>query len=209
MNFAYEINGKIDSNDSTQFQNESSNKNCLLIELLFSCENSCAYLNVNKWIVQFTKRSLIQYQSKFLSNFPIVYSIDEFFFFYLFYLYCFHRIFHCRRIGQANTSHSSLLHPFKYRQRKSISLYQRTFSDQSNRSKFQLKKALIVTKLSRYEFEQHKNPKLTVAQLEQMLRDRGTDYDLLLHYHHIHKNFESKVADSFKEFGIDVKLVNR
>ncbi|XP_055319411.1 NAD kinase 2, mitochondrial isoform X2 [Sitodiplosis mosellana] len=79
---------------------------------------------------------------------------------------------------------------------------------QSNR-KFQFKKALIVTKLSRYEFEQHKNPKLTNFQLEKLLRDRGTDYDLWLHYHHIHKDFERKVADSFREHGIDVKLVNR
>lgn len=42
-----------------------------------------------------------------------------------------------------------------------------------------------------------------------MLRDRGTDYDLLLHYHQIHKKFERLVAKSFEEFGIDVRLVNR
>lgn len=77
------------------------------------------------------------------------------------------------------------------------------------KSKFQFKKALIVTKLSRYEFEQHKNPKLTVSELEKMLRARGTDYDLMLYYHQIHKKFEKKIAESFKEFGIDVKMVNR
>lgn len=74
---------------------------------------------------------------------------------------------------------------------------------------FKFKNVLIVTKLSRYEFEQHKNAKLTVPELEKVLRDRGTDYDLLLHYHRIHKEFEQRVANSFKEFGIDVKLVNR
>lgn len=81
-------------------------------------------------------------------------------------------------------------------------------TDPSNR-KFHFKKALIVTKLSRYEFEQHKNSKLTNVQLEKLLRDRGTDYDLLLYYHQLHKDFERKVADSFRGFGIDVKLVNR
>lgn len=112
-------------------------------------------------------------------------------------------------IGQISITHP-LLHPFKYRQRK-ISLftrYYRTATDQTNR-KFPFKKILIVTKLSRYEFEQHKNPKLTNVQLEKILRDRGTDYDLWQHYHKIHKDFEKKVANSFREFGIDVKLVNR
>lgn len=76
-------------------------------------------------------------------------------------------------------------------------------------AKFQFKKALIVTKLSRLEFEQHKNPKLSVAELEKMLRDRGTDFDALLQYHRIHKEFETTVAESFRRHNIDVKLVNR
>lgn len=103
------------------------------------------------------------------------------------------------------------MHPFKYRQRKTsfiTKLCRTIVTDPSNR-KFQFTKALIVTKLSRYEFEQHKNPKLTAVQLEKLLRDRGTDYDLWLHYHQIHKDFEKRVAESFREFGIDVKLVNR
>lgn len=99
-----------------------------------------------------------------------------------------------------------LLHPFKYRQRRS---YSRDTNDMHSPRKCTFKNALIVTKLSRYEFEQHKNPKLTVLQLEKLLRDRGTDYDLLLNYHRIHKEFEQRVANSFKEFGIAVKLVNR
>lgn len=84
-----------------------------------------------------------------------------------------------------------------------------TSADSQSIRKFQFKKALIVTKLSRYDFEQHKNPKLNAVQLEKLLRDRGTDYDLWLHYHRIHKEFERKVADSFRDHGIDVKLVNR
>lgn len=124
-----------------------------------------------------------------------------------FFLFCF-----CNSIGQISITHP-LLHPFKYRQRK-VSLTTRCLRTSAtatvaDRSKFQFKKALIVSKLSRYEYEQHKNPKLSVLQLEQLLRDRGTDYDLCLHYHQVHRNFEQKVANSFREFGIDVKLVNR
>lgn len=112
--------------------------------------------------------------------------------------------------GQTITT-NPLLHPCKSRQRKITLLtrYYRSSSGDQMQRKFQFKKALIVTKLSRYEFEQHKNPKLTVLQLEKLLRDRGTDYDLLLHYHKIHKDFERKVAESFASFGIDVKCVNR
>lgn len=109
--------------------------------------------------------------------------------------------------GQISTTHP-LLHPFKYRQRRVAIRQYRNAADQTNR-KFQFKKALIVTKLSRYEFEQHKNPKLDLFQFEKMIRDRGTDYDLLLHYHRIHKDFEKRVADGFRDYGIDVKLVNR
>lgn len=118
--------------------------------------------------------------------------------------------------GHTCTATQPLLHPFKYRQRK-ICLLTRHYRKSvpadatmaTDHRKIQFKKALIVTKLSRYEFEQHKNPKLTNVQLEKLLRDRGTDYDLWLHYHHIHKDFEKKVANSFREYGIDVKLVNR
>ncbi|XP_031630320.1 NAD kinase 2, mitochondrial [Contarinia nasturtii] len=115
-----------------------------------------------------------------------------------------------RFLCQFTTGPICITHPLKYRQRKiTSSLIRRSSTfDQSNR-KFQFKKALIVTKLSRYEFEQHKNPKLTMIQLEKLLRDRGTDYDLLLHYHRVHKDFEQKVANCFEECGIDVKLVNR
>lgn len=89
------------------------------------------------------------------------------------------------------------------------SRFYRTGATDSLNRKFSFRKVLIVTKLSRYEFEQHKNPKLSVVQLEKILRDRGTDYDLWLQYHQIHKDFERRVAKSFKEHGMDVKLVNR
>lgn len=138
--------------------------------------------------------------------------------------------------GQLN-AFRNLLHPFKYRQRNesvvaaaSTACINVTASSQYHRSanllsedtgirnatpspktlrKFRLKKALIVTKLSRYEFEQHKNPKMTVNELEHMLRDRGTDYDALIQIHKAHKEFEARVANSFKQFGVEVKLVNR
>lgn len=123
-----------------------------------------------------------------------------------------------------------LLHPYKYRKRfdticcnLKTSCWGNTrfsgqiFSQSANtdmdeaakKTSIKFRKALIVSKLSRYEFEQYKNQHLNSNELEKVLRNRGTDYEALINYHHIHKDFETKVADSFKEFGIEVKLVNR
>lgn len=74
---------------------------------------------------------------------------------------------------------------------------------------FKLAKALIVTKLSRLELEQHRYATLSQPQLEKLIRDRGTDYDSLVYHHHLHKNFQQRVADSFKERGVKVQLANR
>lgn len=74
---------------------------------------------------------------------------------------------------------------------------------------FKLQRALIVTKFSRYEFEQLRHSNLDKDQLETKLRNRGTDYDTLLALHNVHKNFEKRIAKSFQNVGCDVKLVNR
>lgn len=74
---------------------------------------------------------------------------------------------------------------------------------------FKLKKALIITKLTRLEFEKYRNPTLSDHQLEVVIRNRGTDYEALQYYHNLHKKFERKIATSFTELGVEVKLVNR
>lgn len=52
---------------------------------------------------------------------------------------------------------------------------------------FRPQKVLILTKLSRYEFERRRHPELTEKQLEKCLRLRGSDYNNLLYHHYIHK----------------------
>ncbi|KAH8285485.1 hypothetical protein KR054_009930, partial [Drosophila jambulina] len=73
---------------------------------------------------------------------------------------------------------------------------------------FKLERALVVTKLSRYEFEQLRNPQLSREELEKKLRDRGTDVDMVLDLHHLHKDFEKRVVQSFKDVGCEVKLAS-
>lgn len=121
-------------------------------------------------------------------------------------------------IGQPTAS-SQFLHPYKYKKRSKCLLHllrcKSTSASTSNLSEglpsqpFELKNALLISKLSRYEYEQHRNQKLNSQTFEKAMRDRGTDYDALLHHHHIHKRFEQKVADSFRHFGVNVKILNR
>ncbi|KAH8258481.1 hypothetical protein KR038_012040, partial [Drosophila bunnanda] len=84
------------------------------------------------------------------------------------------------------------------------------FSEYANftPTNFKLKRALVVTKLSRYEFEQLRNPELSREQLEKKLRDRGTDIDMVLYLHNLHKDFEKRVVQSFQDVGCEVKLAS-
>ncbi|KAF2367281.1 NAD kinase [Trinorchestia longiramus] len=74
---------------------------------------------------------------------------------------------------------------------------------------FNPKKILILTKLSRYDFERRLHPKLTEEELKSSLYARGSDYYMLLHYHNVHKSVEQAVVQAFDEAGIETKVVNR
>lgn len=82
----------------------------------------------------------------------------------------------------------------------------RNFSDERS---FKLTKALLVTKLSRFEFEQHRNSNLNPNQLEKAIRHRGTDYEAILYFHKIQKDFQQKVVQGFTELGVQVQVANR
>lgn len=95
--------------------------------------------------------------------------------------------------------------------------YKRTFpvqrqlsSSTTHDSVFQPKRVLILTKLSRLEFEQLRQPEVTHdSDLETVLRKRGSDYSTLLYHHYIHKGCESRVHNCFQEFGVETRLINR
>lgn len=95
----------------------------------------------------------------------------------------------------------------------------RTYSGSSSRTntssscypedEFKLRKALIVSKLSRFEFEQLRYPELNALDLERRIRDRGTDYDSLVSYNEQHGDFRRQVVESFKRNNVEVKVVDR
>ncbi|CAG9762274.1 unnamed protein product [Ceutorhynchus assimilis] len=70
-------------------------------------------------------------------------------------------------------------------------------------------KVLVVSKLSRFEFEKKKAKNLTEKQLVESLKQRGTDVEKLVRHHDLHKKFEENVVNTFKNMGISVKVVNR
>uniref|UniRef100_A0A6A7FUK4 NAD kinase 2, mitochondrial n=1 Tax=Hirondellea gigas TaxID=1518452 RepID=A0A6A7FUK4_9CRUS len=74
---------------------------------------------------------------------------------------------------------------------------------------FNPKKILILTKISRYEFERLMNQQLTEDELKQSLQSRGSDYNMLLHFHNLHKKVEASVSNAFEDAGITTRVVNR
>jgi len=76
-------------------------------------------------------------------------------------------------------------------------------------SHFKPKKAVILTKVSRYEFEKLRHEHLSEKQLEEELTLRGSNYAAVRHHHNIHKALEVGVAETLEDSGIETKIVKR
>jgi len=76
-------------------------------------------------------------------------------------------------------------------------------------TEFRPRTAVVLTKVSRYEFEKLQNEQLTEKQLEDALTKRGSDYALIRYYHSIHKSMEQEVVKTLKSKGIETKVVKR
>ncbi|XP_064476811.1 NAD kinase 2, mitochondrial-like isoform X2 [Ornithodoros turicata] len=71
------------------------------------------------------------------------------------------------------------------------------------------KRALVLTKFSRYEFEKRRHADLTEEELVKDLEARGSDYNSLLHHHKIHTKNRELVVSTLKQKGIETRLVDR
>jgi hypothetical protein len=72
-----------------------------------------------------------------------------------------------------------------------------------------LKRALLVSKMTRYELECQRYPDLSMSKLEATLRRQCFDYDVLLQHHRLHKEFEHRVRTVLNDCGIETRTVNR
>ncbi|XP_075529465.1 NAD kinase 2, mitochondrial isoform X2 [Dermacentor variabilis] len=73
---------------------------------------------------------------------------------------------------------------------------------------FRPRRALVLTKFSRYEFEKRRHAHLTEEQLVQD-ESRGSDYNSLVHHHKIHTKNRELVVNTLRENGIETRLVDR
>jgi len=76
-------------------------------------------------------------------------------------------------------------------------------------AQFRPKKAVILTKVSRYEFEKVRHEQLTEKQLEEELTARGSNYAAVKHHHNIHKALEVAVAQTLENAGVETRTVKR
>jgi NAD+ kinase len=72
-----------------------------------------------------------------------------------------------------------------------------------------LKRALLVSKMTRYELERQRYPDLSMSKLEATLRKQCFDYDVLLEHHTLHKEFEHRVRTVLNDCEIETRTVNR
>lgn len=74
---------------------------------------------------------------------------------------------------------------------------------------FKPKKALILTKVSRYEYERLRHPNLSETEFELALNKRGSDYAMIRFHHNVHKSSEERVIRSLESHGIETRKVQR
>ncbi|XP_067340013.1 NAD kinase 2, mitochondrial isoform X1 [Channa argus] len=76
---------------------------------------------------------------------------------------------------------------------------------------FKPERVAVVTKTTRYEFEQqrYRYAGLSEEDLKQLLAMKGSSYSGLLERHHIHNNNVEHIVKSLQREGIDVRVVKR
>ena len=75
---------------------------------------------------------------------------------------------------------------------------------------FQPKNILILSKLSRYQYEKQQHAKdMSEDEFRKILENRGSDYTLIKYYHNVHKSVEEKIVRAIEKRGIQVKICQR
>ncbi|RCN46935.1 hypothetical protein ANCCAN_06975, partial [Ancylostoma caninum] len=74
---------------------------------------------------------------------------------------------------------------------------------------FRPKKVLILSKITRYEFEKRLHSNVDDKQLETLLRRRGSDYHQLLAKHQIHHDYLTTIKSELEEAGVESRVVQR
>ncbi|XP_039297716.1 NAD kinase 2, mitochondrial isoform X2 [Nilaparvata lugens] len=78
----------------------------------------------------------------------------------------------------------------------------------TTRPQFKIKRALIVSKMTRYELEKFRDPNFDKTDIENVVR-RGIDLDAIRKFYDVHKSYETYVVDTLNSFDIETRIVNR
>jgi NAD+ kinase len=76
-------------------------------------------------------------------------------------------------------------------------------------SSLDMKRVLVLSKISRYDFEKLLNPHLNESELADNLKARGTNIDGLRLRHNVHKECTNLVVHAFQSRGIETRVVDR
>lgn len=76
-------------------------------------------------------------------------------------------------------------------------------------SEFRPEKALVLTKVSRFEYERARHKGLSESQLEAALTARGSNYSLMKKTHLTHKANEERLVRALENAGVETRLCNR
>ncbi|XGW09122.1 hypothetical protein V3C99_011436 [Haemonchus contortus] len=74
---------------------------------------------------------------------------------------------------------------------------------------FRPKKVLILSKITRYEFEKRVSGEDDDRKLEALLKRRGSDYNHLLKKHQIHQTYLQTIQSELERAGVESKVVQR
>ncbi|XP_051176864.1 NAD kinase 2, mitochondrial isoform X1 [Leptopilina boulardi] len=76
-------------------------------------------------------------------------------------------------------------------------------------SSFVPKRVLVLTKISRYQFEKMREPDLDESLLRLKLKERGSDYEAMLTSHYRNKAAELRTTEVLRNLNIEYKIMDR
>ncbi|XP_013136585.1 PREDICTED: NAD kinase 2, mitochondrial [Papilio polytes] len=85
----------------------------------------------------------------------------------------------------------------------------RRHGSKDGNTQLKMDKCLIVSKVTRYEYERHSHDYISDDELVKVLRKRGSDVDSMLANHKEQKAFEENVAKRLREMGHQVEMASR
>lgn len=83
------------------------------------------------------------------------------------------------------------------------------YSKSTKKVDYDFSKILILHKITRYEFEKHRNSHLSESELKKMLENRGSNYNRLIEHHNTHYRSLEKIIETLHSHKIETKVTQR